>query len=87
MRRPTKGEVCNAALWGRVDASDVVAVSRDKHSVRYRHAWPEDTDARAWHAISRAAMTAARELARKTGACVEVYSYNGCLLEQCYPEK
>lgn len=87
MRRPTKREVYEAAMWGHADARDVIIVSRDRRSVRYRHAWPEDVDERVWYTIFYVVMAAVRDLARETGECVEVYCSRGCLLVQCYPDE
>jgi len=80
------GESGYGPYGSRLDFADVARVSRDKRAITLRHVWPEDTDARVWHAISRTVTKRAIALANETGRPVEIFSKEGFRIEQVEPD-
>lgn len=85
-RTDHKSRIENQAISGMpIDGRDVAVVSRDRRTVRLRHVWPDDVDARVWHGVREAFMDLATDLARETRHPVEVYAKEGYMLEQVRP--
>jgi len=81
-----KAQIENWAVSGMpLSGEDVAVVSRDKRTIKLRHAWPDDTDARIWSGVRQAFMALAGQVANKTGRPVEVYTKDGVMLEQVSP--
>ena|SRR3982750_1129576 len=83
-----KGDIENRAISGLPLSGEAVAsLSRDRGSMRLRHVWPDDTDARTWHGVRRAFLNWAQEVANTTRKPVEVYAKEGFMLEQVQPDR
>lgn len=86
----TKREIENVGIGGgiggdtRLDGSDVASLGKN-NTITLRHVWPDDTDARVWHAVKSAFMNMARGIAKATGKSVEVYSKHGFMIAQVEP--
>lgn len=79
------GESGYGPYGSRLDFADVARLSRDKRVITLRHVWPDDTDARVWHAISGVVTRRAVEIAEQTGKSVEIYAKEGFQIEQIEP--
>jgi hypothetical protein len=86
-RTARKIDLENRAISGLpVSGQDVAVVSRDQRSIKLRHVWPDNIDARVWAGIKNAVMELAQEIANKTRRPVEVYAKEGWMMEQVQPE-
>lgn len=66
---------------------DVARLSRDRRVITLRHVWPDDTDARVWHAVSTVVYRRAREVAAETKRAVTIYAKEGWTIEVIHPEE
>ena len=71
------GESGYGPYGSRLHFSDVARLSRDKKVITLRHVWPDNVDARVWHAVSGVVYARALEVAKETGRRVEIFSKEG----------
>lgn len=82
-----KQNIINAGVSGLpLRGIDVARVSRDKRRITLRHAWKDDVDGRVWAAIRAAFGDLARSVVKSTRKSVQVYAYEGYMIDQYEPE-
>ncbi len=82
-----KSKIEDCAVSGLpLDGHDVARVGRNGRVVTLRHVWPDNTDARVWDGVRRAAHRLAQETVNRTGRRIDLMSAHGDTLDQFSPE-
>lgn len=83
---PRKSHIVTLALAGlELDPRAVAFTNRARTHVKLRHAWPDDTDGRVWHAAYNAARALARNAALNYKREIEIHNARGAQICKVQP--
>jgi hypothetical protein len=81
----SKQQIIDAGISGLPIKGEDVASLNPKGYLTLRHAWPDDLDGRAWHAIKRAYVRYGQTIADATGKTIPVLSKQGWQIDEIEP--